>query len=375
MRLSPSAPTGLLAIAVLCSVGPASPSSLAAASLQEPVVLDDERPAENALNKQKRLLREKQTEGLRGSWDLLRYETAGAVVDSSEISGAAMFAEGFFSLVIHATGREEDTGQEMDMAQAGIFRFEVDDFSNLRSLTIIGHATPPEIDVAEAEISVIEEQAGGMREYHLQVDGDRAVMQHFSGTKLTFLRMAPSALSAPEIARLGEELEEQTEDPETPGAPSELLLEEQVVGGWYLSGYLARGIPIPDDTITGAAIISDGYMSLVIHAFDYLVDDIGDPVGEVLLAQAGLYRYRIKDSKMLQTSTVIGHSTPEVGIDYEAAGGLRQYDASIEDGALILRALDGTALRFVRMTPRQFTANESATLNRYQRGLDLINDD
>ena len=373
MRTSLTVPTGLAAVLALCSIASLHAAPL---SLQEPRPTGEAEPRENSLNRFKRVQREQRSSGLLGAWQLLRYETQGAVLSAGEIRGNAMFADGFMSLVIHATGFEEDTGQEFDMAQAGIFRFEVDDFSAVQSLTVIGHATPPGIDPAEAEIALIEEPAGGMREYRVRVEKDRVEMQHFSGTKLTFLRMQPSVLSGLEIARLGEErAEEPVDGSETVEAVAEAPIEDQVLGGWFLAGYMAGGVPLDDDRITGAAVIGDGYMSLVIHAYDDLVDDRGLSVGEVLLAQAGIYRYRVKDSKMLQTSTVIGHSNPEYGVEYEAQGGLRQYDLSIEDKALILRGLDGTALRFVRMNPRKFTDVEQATFNRYGRGLDLIEDE
>ena len=375
MWISLTSPSGLLTCVVLCSVALVSASFAPAQEGQETIRDTEEPPVENALNRQRRLIREKQTAEMLGAWQLLRYETAGAVVSSSEISGNALIADGFFSLVIHATGYEEETGEQFDMAQAGIFRFEVSDFSDLRSLTVIGHATPPGIDPAEAEFALIEEQVGGMREYRLVVQKDKILMQHFSGTKLTFLRMPPTGLSAPEIARLGQELSKDSEaKDEKPGEEPQVPLEEQLHGGWFLTGYLAGGVPVSDDTITGAALINDGYMSLVIHANDFLVDEKGLPLDSVLLAQAGIYRYRVKDSKLLQTSTVIGHSNPDVDVDYEYAGGLREYEASLEDNTLILRGIGGTALRFVRMTPRKFTDLEEATFNRYGRGLDLVED-
>jgi len=376
MRTSLTSPTGLLTAAVLCSITLVSASFARAQEGLKTSGDTEKQPVENSLNRQRRLIREKQTADMLGAWQLIRYETAGAVVSPGEISGFALVAEGFFSLVIHATGYEEDTGLEFDMAQAGIFRFEVGDFSDLRSLTVIGHATPPGIDPAEAEFALIEEQVGGMREYRLVVQKDQILMQHFSGTKLTFLRMPPTGLSAPEIARLSQELSDESKnDSEGSEVETKVSLEEQLNGGWFLTGYLAGGIPVPDNSIKGAAIINDGYMSLVIHAVDYLVDDKGLPLEAVLLAQAGIYHYRIKDSKLLQTSTVIGHANPNIDVDYEHAGGLRQYDVSIEDNALILRGLDGTALRFVHLSPRKFTEYEQATFNRYGRGLDLVEDD
>jgi len=375
MRISLSSPFRLLTAAVFCSVALISASFAPAQEGQKTARVGEDPPVENALNRQRRRTREKQTAGMIGAWELLRYETEGAVISRGEIAGNALIADGFFSLVIHAAGFEDATGEEFDMAQAGIFRYEISNFSDLRSLTVIGHSTPPDID-PEVEFTLIEEQIGGMREYRVVVQKDQILMQHFTGTKLTFVRMPPTGLSAPEIARLGEELSENAAvEAESSEDLVQVPLEEQLHGAWYLTGYLAGGVPVPDDTITGAALIDDGYMSLVIHANDFLVDEKGLPLDSVLLAQAGIYHYRVKDSKMLQTSTIIGHANPDIAVDYEYAGGLRQYDLSFEDNALILRGLDGTALRFVRMAPRKFTELEQATFNRYGRGLDLVEDE
>ncbi|MFT5286823.1 MAG: hypothetical protein ACI8TQ_002996 [Planctomycetota bacterium] len=378
MRISPSVSALIIsvvifgpktAVAFAPSVSTATAQDEVPAEVPEPVV-----EREFPLNRLKRLQREEQLSGLEGAWRLHAYQDGPNPVSSDEIVGNAIFADGFMSLMIHATGYDDDSGEESDLAQAGVFRFAVNDYSNLQSITVLAHASPPSFSAYERVVGLQPESTGSLREYGLSVEPGRIELRHHTGTRLTFIRMPTAELSVLEIARLG-----QADNTPTEPVPAieevAIPLEEQIIGGWYLSGYLLEGSPVSTDDISGSVIFSDGYMGLVIHAYEYVAHGDGGIDEEVLYAQAGIYQYRLKDSLYLQTSTVIGHSNPYDDVDYETTGSLRQYQVSIEDEQLILRSADETALRFDRIKHREFTQFEEAQLKSYQSGARLIYDE
>ena len=377
MRIPPSVSALLIAVVPF---GPSlattfQPNSLAAqdeaAAEAEPLPA---KPREFPLNRLKQFTRDRQLNGLEGAWRLYSYQESRNPVSSDEIVGNAIFGGGFMTLVIHATGYDDATGEESDMGQAGIFRFEVNEFSNLQTITILAHASPPSLSPYERVIGLLPEAQGAFREYGLSVQPDRVELRHHTGTRLTFVRMQAAALSPLEIARLGKARTPVIE-PTEPEQAVVVPLEEQILGGWYLSGYLIEGAPISLDDLEGSVMFGDGYMGLIIHSFEYVDHNDGLPEEEILNAQAGIYQYRIQDSTLLQTATVIGHANPYEDIDYETTGSLRQYSISIEENELILRSADNTALRFNRIKPRKFTQYEQAQLNLYQSGIFLFEED
>lgn len=376
MRISPSVSALLISIATF---GPKTSLVFAPSNSirQDEVSAEVPKPSKDIgfpLNRLKQIHREQQISGLEGAWRLHAYQDGPNPVSSDEILGNAIFADGFMSLMIHATGYDDDTGEESDLAQAGIFRFAVNEYSNLQSITILAHASPPSISAYERVIGLQAEPAGSLREYGLSVQSGRVELRHHTGTRLTFIRMPTAQLSVLEIARLGQAdttAPEPVQEIEAVAIP----LEEQIIGGWYLSGYMLEGSPISTDDISGSVLFGDGYMGLVIHAYEYVAHGDGGVDEEVLFAQAGIYQYRLKDSLLLQTSTVVGHSNPYDDIDYETTGSLRQYQVSIEDEQLILRSADETALRFDRINHREFTQFEQAQLKSYQSGVRLIYDE
>ncbi len=319
------------------------------------------------------------SEGVLGCWQLDGYTVSGVTTPAEEITGNALFCEGYLALLIHAIGFDEVNFEEVTVAQAGIFRYRVDEFGALQTSTVMGHSNP---------LGDLEYDAGGeLREYTLDLDRVLLTFRHQDGTVLTFSRMEESAFSAWELTRLSRHDADgisSEEDPPTSGDLTPLLafrraqqeaLEQGVKGSWQLLDYTQNGAVVPEDEITAHFLFCDGYSALVIHALGF--DEA--TLEEVSLAQAGLFRYRVDESAELQTSTIIGHANPFGEVEWEDEGELREYALVLEKGQdsrsdlLTLTHEDGTTMRLGRTAPGQITQKEVERLNQL-RGLGFDTD-
>jgi hypothetical protein len=324
-----------------------------------------------------------------GAWQLDVYLEDGIPAPPGEIEGEIVFADGYMSIVIHAIGFDEENQEEIPLAQAGIFRYQVDGFSALLTANVIGHATG--LDDLEFEPS------GVLREYALQVEGDLMRLRHRSGTTFSLSRVLeddeigaeamldaarafgrdPRAAEKPEPADESADEEPADDEPLTPLMQAKKeereRVETDIVGGWRLVDYLQDGLPAPSTDIYGAATFADGHMSLVIHAVGY--DEENDE--ELRIGQAGIFVYEIDTFGRLATSTVIGHANPYDEVEYEEAGDLREYGVRIdsiegEPDVLTLDHETGTSLVFARMPPAALTEEELDRMSRERGFLDFV---
>ncbi len=146
-------------------------------------------------------------EGIVGSWRLVAYRQGGEEVPPGEISALAIFQGDYLALVIHALGYDESNEEEVALAQAGVFRYRLDEFGTLVTSTISGHSNP----YGEVEW----ELGGELREYHVEYQGvqsdalglreaggEALILRHSTGTTMRFARARDRGLSEREIERL-----------------------------------------------------------------------------------------------------------------------------------------------------------------------------
>lgn len=329
-------------------------------------------PLRNPLETLRRELSNALAEGIVGCWQLDGFAHGGLEAPRDEIEGYALFADGYLGLVIHAIGYDEANAEEVAAAQAGLFRYRIDEHGRLQTSTVIGHSNP----FGDVEF----ERPGELREYALEQRGDLLALSHRDGTVLRFSRVLERSLTTMEIARLAaEEAAEAAQDAAGSGPPElapllafraeqRRLTQESVTGSWRLTSFRTGGEEAAPGEILAHALFGDGYLALVMHAIGY---DAAN-AEEAAVVQAGLFRFRFDELGGLQTSTLIGHSNPFGEVDWDEPGELREYRVEYEPGAVLAtgapsepRALldrpsseslallhaDGTVIRFARSGP------------------------
>ena len=136
---------------------------------------------------------------------------------------------------------------------------------------------------------------------------------------------------------------------------------EGLFGAWQLMKLEHATALVPDESIRGFLSFQEGFMTMVIHAVsadDYEPEQLG---------QAGMYRWQVTDTDVLQTATMIGHSNFGDEFEWEPPNVPREFRVDLKNDDLILTRPDLSRLIFRRVKPGVFP--ESALRHiREQRG-------
>lgn len=170
-----------------------------------------------------------------------------------------------------------------------------------------------------------------------------------------------------------------TQDPvetpvETPGEtpaekpdPNVWSLDEKwhgLYGAWQLMQYDHVTEIVPNDSIRGFATFQPGFMTLIVHARSF--DEDQDQLG-----QAGLQRYQMVESNILQTATVMGHSNmgPDAEFEWESPNIPREFKVYLNKDDLTLTRPDQSQLIFRRIQAAPYPALATELIKEARAGL------
>lgn len=132
-----------------------------------------------------------------------------------------------------------------------------------------------------------------------------------------------------------------------PFAPEPWSLDEEyhgLYGTWQLMVYEHHTEVLPASAVRGFAQFQEGFMTLILHARS--LDGDND-----MLSQAGLHRFQITDTGILQTATSMGHSSFNEDAEniWEEPNTPREFRISLNLDDLTLTNPDGSRFIFRRI--------------------------
>ena len=139
----------------------------------------------------------------------------------------------------------------------------------------------------------------------------------------------------------------------------------EILGAWQLTHGEIPAVGASGPGVAGYALFMDGYMSIEIHV------QSGTPDNQESYFQSGTMRWKIDDSSVLQTYSLIGtHNTADADeYDFEDPGERREYKVRLNGEQLILEKPDRTArFTFMRLGKLRFPdGKESPGVDFYGR--------
>lgn len=134
-------------------------------------------------------------------------------------------------------------------------------------------------------------------------------------------------------------------------------LEKELEGSWMMMTYHHPGTLIDPADAKGFLIFSDGYLSLTLQARQKSQGFFTERTEYTI--QAGAYRYRVSEGRLLQTVGIIGFSNSNPGgdLDFRSVILPEEYQILLTKGLLTLTCPDGRSFRFRRMERTAFPEN------------------
>lgn len=127
---------------------------------------------------------------------------------------------------------------------------------------------------------------------------------------------------------------------------------EPLIGTWTLMSFHHPSETIQSDSIRGYLTVSEGFLSMIIHARP--TEGENDTDFPDRLAQAGLHRWRITEKGILQLANVMGHSNFGYELEWELPNEPREFRIVLEGDSLVLTRPDFGELSFRRITKADF---------------------
>ena len=123
---------------------------------------------------------------IQGAWMLLEYQHATDAMDQSRVRGAALFRDGFMTLILQVRQKARTTRGIMPefFVQAGIHRYRIDEFQRLQTASVIGFTGD---DVEGGGFAFDDD--GMPREHRVTLRQDRLTLHIDDGGWMTFARI------------------------------------------------------------------------------------------------------------------------------------------------------------------------------------------
>ncbi len=118
-----------------------------------------------------------------GAWQLTKGELPALGASGGGVAGYALFLDGYMSMEIHVEGNQARFSNNT-FFQTGTHRWKIGDRPVLETYGLIGTNNTTEDEEYDYE------QPGARREYKVQLDGDRLILERADLTgRLTFMRL------------------------------------------------------------------------------------------------------------------------------------------------------------------------------------------
>ncbi len=157
----------------------------------------------------------------------------------------------------------------------------------------------------------------------------------------------PQDPATPATEDLGQEVD--------PLAPKGWTIDEKwrpLLGTWTLLNFVHPVEIMDADSIRGYLTISEGFMTMIIHARP--MAGVNETAFPDHLAQAGLHRWRIERDDIMQLATVMGHSNFGYELEWEKPNEPREFRLELDKDVLSLTRPDFSVLTFRRVTSMEF---------------------
>jgi len=153
-----------------------------------------------------------------------------------------------------------------------------------------------------------------------------------------------------------------------PRAEGERMAKE-IQGSWLLTNYDdPTSVALTNGAVNGFATFHEGFLTLIFELQSLETGPFG--VGEHIIAQAGVFRYRFDERAGLQTSSVMGYSnlnaTGELTADVTGQG--NEYLIDLKNDLLELRSVSQVRLSFRRVHAGEFPQATIKDIERRRHG-------
>jgi hypothetical protein len=130
------------------------------------------------------------TEALQGAWSLKRVVGPGVREEDGERArGFALFADGYLSILLHFIEAEPHPFDDPLIVQANVSRYHVRDADILQTITVMGHDT-----LSDAEVAL--EPTGQLREFRVSMlDPNELILTKPDDLQLVFGRIESTEFS------------------------------------------------------------------------------------------------------------------------------------------------------------------------------------